>query len=283
MASLKQVKKSVTGHKAVDGAGVHLVRVLGNSTTKDFDPFLMLDSFDSKNPDDYIKGFPFHPHRGIETITYLIHGEMEHQDSLGNKGVIGNGESQWMTAGRGIMHQEMPGASPRMLGGQIWLNLPKDSKMTHPLYFDITKDMIPMVKADFGEVRIISGKYGSSEGVRPKNIQATLLDFLVEPGKSAEIPTIDGENVFVFLIEGDAEINGDKYDEKTAVLFQEEGSGIKVSASKKHPSRFIFFEGRPLHEPVAWAGPIVMNTDEELRATFLELEDGTFIKHNARA
>jgi redox-sensitive bicupin YhaK (pirin superfamily) len=281
MSTLKQVKKSVRGHRTVDGAGVHLVRVLGVSTVKDFDPFLMLDSFDSENPDDYIKGFPFHPHRGIETITYLIHGEMEHMDSLGNKGVIGNGESQWMTAGSGIMHQEMPVASPRMLGVQIWLNLPQDSKMVDPLYFDINKGMIPMVKEPFGEVRVISGKYDNTEGVKPKNIQATLLDFLVEKGQSVEIPTIAGENVFVFLIEGDADINGDKYDEKTAVLFKEDGDAIKISAMKNKPVRFLFFEGKPLHEAVAWGGPIVMNTDEELRQTFLELEEGTFIKHEA--
>jgi redox-sensitive bicupin YhaK (pirin superfamily) len=243
----------------------------------------MLDSFDSENPDDYIKGFPFHPHRGIETITYLIHGEMEHQDSLGNKGVIGNGESQWMTAGSGIMHQEMPVASPRMLGVQIWLNLPRESKMTHPVYFDITKDMIPVVKTDFGEVRVLSGKYGDTCGVKPKNIQATLLDFQVEAGKSATIPTIPGENVFVFLIEGDASINGDTYDEKSAVVFYDEGDAIEVHATKKAPARFIFFEGKPIREPVAWGGPIVMNTDEELRNTFQELEDGTFIKHNAKA
>ncbi|MDR2405638.1 MAG: pirin family protein [Deltaproteobacteria bacterium] len=283
MTTLKQVKKSVTGHRTVDGAGVHLVRVLGVSTVQDFDPFLMLDSFDSTNPDDYIKGFPFHPHRGIETITYLIHGEMEHSDSLGNKGVIGNGESQWMTAGSGIMHQEMPVSSPRMLGVQIWLNLPKESKMTHPIYFDITKDMIPMVKTDFGEVRVISGKYENTEGVKPKNIQATLLDFNLESGKSVTIPTIPNENVFVFLIEGDAVINGDTYDEKSAVLFKNEGDAIEIHATKKKPLRFLFFEGKPLREPVAWGGPIVMNTDEELRQTFLELEEGTFIKHNAKA
>jgi redox-sensitive bicupin YhaK (pirin superfamily) len=283
MTALKKVKKSVRGHKTVDGAGVHLVRVLGVSTVHDFDPFLMLDSFDSENPNDYMKGFPFHPHRGIETITYLIQGEMEHSDSLGNKGVIGNGESQWMTAGSGIMHQEMPISSPRMLGAQIWLNLPKESKMTHPKYFDITKGMIPVVKTDFGEARVISGKYGGAAGVEPTFIKATLIDFLVDKGQSATIPTIPGENVFVFLIEGDAVINGDAYDEKTAVLFQREGDAIEIVATKKKPSRFIFFEGKPLGEPVAWGGPIVMNTDNELRKTFEELEEGTFIKHNAKA
>ncbi|MDR2199601.1 MAG: pirin family protein [Deltaproteobacteria bacterium] len=282
MTALKEVKKSVRGSKTIDGAGVHLVRVLGVSTVKDFDPFLMLDSFDSENPEDYMRGFPFHPHRGIETITYLIHGEMEHMDSLGNKGVIGNGESQWMTAGSGIMHQEMPVSSPRMLGVQIWLNLPRDDKMTHPHYFDINKDMIPVVKTDFGEVRPISGKYENAEGVKPKFIQATLLDVLVEKGKSVTIPTIPGENVFVFLIEGDAVINGDAYDEKTAVLFKDEGDAIEVLATKKKPVRFIFFEGKPLREPVAWGGPIVMNTEEELRDTFLELQSNTFIKHNAK-
>ncbi|MCD8163839.1 MAG: pirin family protein [Synergistaceae bacterium] len=133
----RKIIKTVQGQMATDGAGVRLVRVLGHETVRDFDPFLMLDSFDSRNPDDYTAGFPFHPHRGIETITYLIEGEMEHQDSLGNRGTIHGGESQWMTAGSGIMHQEMPMAGPRMLGLQIWLNLPQEDKMTAPRYFDI--------------------------------------------------------------------------------------------------------------------------------------------------
>jgi redox-sensitive bicupin YhaK (pirin superfamily) len=280
--SLRQVKKSVKGHPTVDGAGVHLVRVLGIRTVYDYDPFLMLDSFDSENPEDWIKGFPVHPHRGIETITYLIQGEMEHRDSLGNKGLIRCGESQWMTAGSGIMHAEMPLTGPRMLGCQIWLNLPQAEKMTHPLYFDITQEKIPVVKTDFGEVRLISGEYGGAKGVEPRHVKATLADFIVRPGLSARIPTIDGENAFVFLIQGEAEIGGKTYSEKSAVLFGMEGEAIEIKAPAGAESRFIFFEGKPLKEPVSWGGPIVMNTDAEIRKAFEELESGTFIKHNAK-
>ncbi|MDR2351677.1 MAG: pirin family protein [Deltaproteobacteria bacterium] len=277
--SLRKVSKTVQGHPTIDGAGVHLTRVLGVRTVKDFDPFLMLDSFDSHNPEDYIAGFPLHPHRGIETITYLISGEMEHQDSLGNKGVIRCGESQWMTAGSGIMHQEMPKKGEWMLGLQIWLNLPQTEKMTHPVYFDIRKDMIPEVTGDFGTARIISGEYLGTKGVKPAHIQATLIDFEVPQGKTVNIPTKTGENAFIFIILGSAEILGTKYPIKTAVLFEEKGDDVEIKALE--PLRFLFFQGKPLREPVAWGGPIVMNTDEELRQTFQELEDGTFIKHNA--
>lgn len=275
----RKVKKSVRGQSTVDGAGVNLIRVLGDRTVEDFDPFLMLDSFDSYDPDDYTAGFPMHPHRGIETITYLLAGEIDHEDSLGNKGVIHADESQWMTAGSGIMHQEMPQAAPRMLGLQIWLNLPQKEKMTDPAYFDIKKDMMRDVPEEFGIVRVIAGEYKGEKGVKPPHWPATLYDVTVDAGHTATIPTNADENVFVFLILGDAEIGGKKYDEKTAVLFGE-GDAIEVTALKA-PCRFIFFAGRKLEEPVAWGGPIVMNTEDELIATFHELRDGTFIKKNA--
>jgi redox-sensitive bicupin YhaK (pirin superfamily) len=275
--ALRQVIRTVKGHPTVDGAGVHLVRALGTRTVEDFDPFLMLDSFDSHEPRDYIKGFPFHPHRGIETITYLLEGQMEHQDSLGNKGLIGSGESQWMTAGSGIMHQEMPLASKWLLGLQIWLNLPRDKKMIQPAYFDINKDMIPVVLTDFGEVRIIVGQYGSKIGVKPPNIQATLLDFLVKPGQTAQIPTKSEETAFIFQILGDSDIEGQVYEEKTTVLFGS-GDSIAVTAVGPKDLRFLYFQGPPVKEPIAWGGPIVMNTDAELKVAFAELESGQFIK-----
>ncbi|MDR2898357.1 MAG: pirin family protein [Spirochaetaceae bacterium] len=276
---MKRIRKTVRGRSVVDGAGVHLVRVLAGHDVKDFDPFLMLDSFDSKNPDDYIKGFPFHPHRGIETITYLIEGEIIHQDSLGNKGTIHAGEAQWMTAGSGILHQEMPQAVPRMLGIQIWLNLSRKDKMTHPAYFDITGDMVPAVTENFGTVRVISGEYAGTKGVNPPYILATLYDVALETGKQAVIPVKKDENAFIFLIEGDAIVNEAPLSEKTAVLFEMEGNSIQVSAPEDAPARFIFFSGKQLKEPIAWGGPIVMNTEEELRQTFVELEEGTFIRH----
>ena len=175
----RKIKKIVKGQHTVDGAGVHLVRVLGYRDTKEFDPFLMLDSFDSKNPNDYNKGFPFHPHRGIETITYLIEGSMEHEDSLGNKGTIHPGESQWMTAGSGIMHQEMPIASDRMLGVQIWLNLPQKDKMVKPEYFEIKQDMMGKINIPEGSVQVISGSYKGINGVAPHYHNATLYDIII--------------------------------------------------------------------------------------------------------
>lgn len=275
----RSVSKMVRGQKAIDGAGVHLVRVLGHDTVEDYDPFLMLDSFDSTNPDDYTKGFPFHPHRGIETITYLIEGEIEHRDSLGNKGVIRGGQSQWMTAGSGIMHQEMPQASPRMLGMQLWLNLPKEEKMAEPRYFDITQEMIGEKQVEGGVVRVVSGAYEGVEGARPHHIAATIYDVTAEAGKSVTLPVKAGDNVFVFLIEGDAVIGGDTVPEKTAVLFGREGDSVTVGGTPSAPARFIYCAGRPLAEPISWGGPIVMNTRAELQQAFDELREDSFIKH----
>ncbi|MDR1691014.1 MAG: pirin family protein [Candidatus Methanoplasma sp.] len=278
--SERKVVRKVRGRPAVDGAGVHLVRVLGPDTMYDFDPFLMLDSFDSRNPDDYIAGFPMHPHRGIETVTYLMSGEIDHEDSLGNKGKIMGGQSQWMTAGSGILHQEMPKPAGRMLGVQLWINLPKKDKMTDPKYFDIKGDMIGEMVTDAADVKVISGEYEGVRGAKPHHIQATYYDVLLKKGSTIKIDTKPSENVFVFLVEGDAVIGGETIPEKTAVLFGK-GDHISVASAKDGPSRFIFLSGEPVNESIAWGGPIVMNTDEELRHAFSELQRGTFIKHNA--
>lgn len=275
----RDIKKMIRGKNATDGAGVRLVRVLGYRDVKDFDPFLMLDSFDSTEPEDYVAGFPMHPHRGIETITYLISGEIDHEDSLGNKDTIHAGESQWMTAGSGIMHQEMPQESVRMLGFQLWLNMPRGEKMAPPAYLPITRDRIGKVAKDGAEIRILSGRLGEREGVTTKHIPATIYDVSLAQGEEVEIPTNPDENVFVFLIEGDALINGELIAVKTAVLFGE-GEYISVSAPSDLESRFIFFAAKPLGEPIAWGGPIVMNTREELDDAFEELREGTFIKHD---
>jgi redox-sensitive bicupin YhaK (pirin superfamily) len=271
------IKKIIRGQRAVDGAGVHLVRVLGSDDMKDFDPFLMLDSFDSVNPSDYTAGFPMHPHRGIETITYLIAGEIEHQDSLGNKGSIHSGETQWMTAGSGILHQEMPQASDRMLGIQLWLNLPQNEKMTEPAYFSITEEMIAKTKQEDAEIKVISGTFGSTAGIVPKHIPATIYDIVLTPGKELVIPVKNHETVFIFLIEGDAILEGKRVPEKSAILYNI-GDEIAVLAPEDSASRVLFFSGKPLHEPIAWGGPIVMNTQEELQLAFEELRKGTFIK-----
>ncbi len=274
----REVKRAVQGQSATDGAGVRLVRVLGHRDVEDFDPFLMLDSFDSSNPADYIAGFPMHPHRGIETITYLLSGKIEHEDSMGNKGVILSGESQWMTAGSGILHQEMPKPSERMLGFQLWLNLPRKEKMDSPAYLSIAADSIPRVTKENAEIAVLSGQFENTTGVTPRHIPANLIDIRLFRAETIELITNPEETVFVFLLEGGAEINGRRFNEKTAVLF-ERGDFISVSALPDAELRFMFFSGKPLHEPVAWGGPIVMNTREELELAFDELRRGTFIKH----
>ena len=274
---LREIQKTVRGQRAVDGAGVRLVRILGNADVYDFDPFLMLDSFDSTNPSDYTAGFPWHPHRGIETITYLISGRIEHMDSLGNKGVIASGESQWMTAGSGILHQEMPQASDRMLGFQLWLNLPRKEKMAEPAYLSITPRDIPVVVSGNATIRVLSGSYDGVSGVLPRHIPASIFDVSLPRGESLTLPTKPEENVFLFLIEGDAIINATLISEKTAVLFGG-GDSVSFSAAPERDLRIIFFSGKALHEPIAWGGPIVMNTREELDFVFDELRRGTFIK-----
>lgn len=277
----RTILKTIRGHRTVDGAGVSLVRVLSNNDVYDFDPFLMLDSFDSTNPDDYTAGFPWHPHRGIETITYLISGKIEHMDSLGNKGVIESGSSQWMTAGSGIMHQEMPVTSPRMLGFQLWLNLPQREKMAEPAYLSITPDMIPIVQSGKASVRVISGNFGDVSGVMPRHIHASIFDVSLPKGERISIETKPEETTFVFLIQGDAIIDAHLLNEKTAVLFGV-GSSVHMEATPDQDARIILFSGKALHEPIAWGGPIVMNTRAELDVAFDELRKGTFIKSNPK-
>ncbi|MCC8147286.1 MAG: pirin family protein [Bacteroidales bacterium] len=275
----RKVIETITGTPSVDGAGVHLVRVLGPNEVYRFDPFLMLDAFDSKNPEDYIKGFPFHPHRGIETVTYLIKGRIDHQDSLGNKGTIRDGESQWMTAGSGILHQEMPQESEHLLGLQLWINLPKIEKMTPPKYFDITADMIPEIQEPNTNIRLISGKYKNYEGVRGQHVDAFLMDIEVQPNQSFSMPTDKESNLFVYIVEGDGRFGGEEekvISQKVAALFNKDDE-FYVKAGEKG-IRFVLFAGRPLKEPIAWGGPIVMNTRAELQDAFQELQRGTFIR-----
>ena len=273
----REVEKTVQGRAAVDGAGVRLTRVLAHNEVEEFDPFLMLDSFDSTDPEDYVKGFPTHPHRGIETVTYLIEGEIEHQDSLGNKGVITSGSSQWMTAGSGILHQEMPQKSRRMLGFQLWLNMRSTEKMAEPKYFDITPDKIPVVRQEGSTVRIVAGEYKDVKGVTPHHLQAALYDVELLPNSTLTLPAKSGKTAFLFLVEGTLRAKDTDIPEKCAALFGQ-GDCITVTAQNLG-ARFAFFCAPPLHEPIAWGGPIVMNTQQELREAFSELQNGTFIKH----
>jgi len=280
MGNVRTVRKTVTGKKAVDGAGVHLVRVIGHNDTKDFDPFLMLDAFDSENPDDYTAGFPWHPHRGIETITYLIQGDIEHGDSLGNKGAIRDGDCQWMTAGSGIIHQEMPKASKRMLGAQLWLNLPAKDKMTHPAYGDILKENIPVIEEGKSKTHVIAGSYKGTKGAfEGAYVKPSYYDVELEPGGEWTVETDHDNTLFIYIVQGEAYLNPDDmklYNDKQAVLFNPgERFWIKAAGSG---TRFLFLCGKPLKEPIAWGGPIVMNTREELDKAFEELDNNTFIK-----
>jgi len=279
----RNIRQIVTGTAQIDGAGVHLVRVIGHADVKDFDPFLMLDAFDSVNPADYIKGFPWHPHRGIETVTYLVRGEIEHGDSLGNKGVIQDGGCQWMTAGGGIIHQEMPLAAPRMLGLQLWLNLPAKDKMTAPKYRDIAEKDIPICMDGTSRIGVIAGSYKETDGaMRGEYVDTRFLDITVQAGQMCVVPTPDDRTAFVYILQGafsfgTAEKDGAIYESHRAVLFSK-GDSVTLTASPDGPARCVFFEGKPLSEPVAWGGPIVMNTRAELDAAFRELDEGTFIK-----
>ena len=279
----------VRGQNAVDGAGVRLRRVLGLRNVKDFDPFLMLDGFDSTDPKDYIKGFPWHPHRGIETVTYLLKGDIEHGDSLGNSGVIRDLQCQWMTAGSGIVHQEMPKASERMLGCQLWVNLPKKDKMTQPAYRDIKQQDVSVVREKNATVRVLSGSYNKNPGaVKGEYVKVQYLDIALEPDSVwiyKETP--NDQTLFLYLIEGTLAADD------ALVKFEEKACAILMAASSANSSdfdevrvksgtegaRFFLIAANPLKEPVAWGGPIVMNTEEELNEAFRELDDKTFIKH----
>lgn len=279
----------VRGQNAIDGAGVHLRRVLGIRTIKDFDPFLMLDGFDSVNPQDYIKGFPWHPHRGIETITYLINGKVEHGDSLGNSGIINDLECQWMTAGSGIIHQEMPKASERMLGCQIWVNLPAKDKMTVPSYGDITHDKITVAEEENAVVRILAGCYKGKSGVfEGKYVKVTYLDVdLAGESTWTYTETPNNETLFIYLLDGTIAVNDNLSDfenKSCAVLFASSDkkavtNDAVVVRSGNQGARFVLLAAKPLRETVAWGGPIVMNTNEELDHAYKELDNGTFIKH----
>ena len=285
----RKATQIVRGQDAVDGAGVRLRRVLGANNIPDFDPFLMLDGFDSADPDDYIKGFPWHPHRGIETITYLVKGRMEHGDSLGNRGTINDLECQWMTAGSGIVHQEMPLASERMLGCQLWVNLPAKDKMTIPSYGDITQDKIVVTTEENAVVRIVSGSYKGKNGLfEGKYVKVKYIDVDLAPDSTwTYTETPNNETLFIYLLDGTLAVNeslSDFENKSCAVLFTSAdkdaaANDAVVVRSGNRGARFVLLAAKPLREHVAWGGPIVMNTRQELELAFDELDQGTFIKH----
>ncbi|HOY67232.1 MAG TPA: pirin family protein [Candidatus Ozemobacteraceae bacterium] len=280
MPDQREIRKVVSGSRQEDGAGVRLVRVIGHADVQEFDPFLMLDAFDSRNPDDYVRGFPWHPHRGIETVTYLISGNIEHGDSLGNKGAIVDGSCQWMTAGSGIIHQEMPQPSERMLGLQLWVNLPRKDKMTEPQYRDIKPDSVPKLREGNAAVAIVSGTYGGVAGpTQGDYVKVLALDVELTPGASWHLATSPDDTVFAYLFEGSGTFgtHTTPIESHRAVLFGE-GRELVVKAGPEG-LRFMLFAGKPLREPIAWGGPIVMNTREELRQAFAEIDNNTFIRH----
>jgi len=304
MAIERKIQKVFRSKPTLEGAGVHLKRAFGYSQVPLFDPFLLLDDFRSNEPQLYIKGFPWHPHRGIETITYMLNGFVEHGDSIGNEGVIGPGDIQWMTAGGGILHQEMPKGDKQglMEGFQLWANLPASHKMMDARYREVVNADVPEVTlANGGKIRVICGKVGDIEGpVRDVVIEPEYLDITI-PAKSEYVhPTRRGHNVFAYVIGGRAlfchednpftyEIEGVNYFDLKRdrfvgnldlVLF---GDGEQVVVTTQaEPVRFLLVSGKPIGEPIAWGGPIVMNTQEQLRTAFEQYRNGTFIKQPRR-
>ncbi|MDD4153998.1 MAG: pirin family protein [Bacilli bacterium] len=272
----RKIIKQVTGYRTTDGAGVNLVRVLSRDTVSDFDPILMLDSFDSKNPRDYIAGFPLHPHRGIETISYIYHGHMIHKDSIGNEDAITDGEVQWMTAGSGIMHEEKLPASPRMLGVQLWLNLASKDKMVAPSYLAIKSSEIKEIPLEHGKLRLLAGSYLNHVGYQSKYQPLDYYDIHLNPKSEVTIQTDNNRSVMLFTLVGSVIVDGQTIDEKTAVKL---GDGDIVSIKTDlEKAQILFVSSVALNEPVAWGGPIVMNTRDELYKAFQDLDDGTFLK-----
>jgi hypothetical protein len=299
--SIRPVKRVSQSQPTLEGAGVLLRRAFGFGDTSEFDPFLMMDDFRGDRPSDYIAGFPWHPHRGIETITYVLAGSVDHGDSLGNKGVLGAGDVQWMTAGSGIMHQEMPkgDAAGRMHGFQLWANLPSRLKMTAPRYQDIPALAIPEVIDDDGvRVRVVCGDFWGQKGpVDGVAAEPRYLDVWVPPGKRKVLPVETYRQAFAYIFEGSAVFDGaskpfgalreevvdgeevvvrDKVGNRSLVVF-DSGDEVAVQAGEEGV-RFLLVSGRPLREPIAWHGPIVMNTQAEIRRAISDLQGGTFIK-----
>lgn len=300
MANLRRIRKVRKSMPTVEGAGVHLKRAFGFQHVPEFDPFLLFDEFHSEKPEEYSMGFPFHPHRGIETITYVLQGEVRHEDSLGNRGIIRPGEVQWMTAGSGIIHQEMPQGDENgaLWGFQLWANLPASQKMMEPRYQEIKSNRVPELLMEKGlKVRIICGEVNGVEGpVREIITDPEYLDVTVPADEKFSHITVPGYTVFAYVIEGSGrfdkekdpcafEVEGGRYFDpaegcvigpETLVLYGD-GDSIEVTAGDKG-IRFLLISGKPIAEPVAWYGPVVMNTKEELKVAFEEYRQGSFTR-----
>ena len=279
----RKISKILKGKPTIEGAGVHLKRVFGYYEVPLLDPFLLLDDFHSDNPEDYIAGFPWHPHRGIETVTYMIHGKVKHEDSMGNSGVIQNGDVQWMTAGSGIIHSEMPVQDNGLLWGfQLWVNLPSPNKMMEPRYQDIQSEQIQEVSLDKGiKIKVVCGKIQDNAGpVQDLVIDPSYFDIILAPHTSFTHHVKNDYTVFAYVLEGNGYFDGDMdrlMSEEHLILYTD-GEILKITSGEK-AVRFLLIAGKPIGEPVAWHGPIVMNTQEELNLAFEEYRNGTFIKN----
>lgn len=283
MTVIRDIREVWRSRPTIEGAGVHLKRAFGNQESPLLDPFLLLDDFRSDDPSKYLPGFPWHPHRGIETITYVLQGDVEHGDSMGNRGDITPGDVQWMTAGSGIVHQEMPkgDAQGRMGGFQLWANLPASHKMMDPRYREVKRSEIPEVSVEGGaKVKIVCGRVNGVQGpVRDIVTDPGYLDVAVPKGARFTHPVKGGHTVFAYVVEGSAFFDTvrDPCARETLVHYGE-GDAVSIAAEKE-AVRFLLVSGKPIGEPVAWYGPIVMNTSEEIRIAFDEYRNGTFIKH----
>jgi len=284
MTVMRTIRKVWRSEPTIEGAGVHLKRAFGNRETPLLDPFLLLDDFRSDDPSKYLPGFPWHPHRGIETITYVLEGDVEHGDSMGNRGDITAGDVQWMTAGSGIVHQEMPrgNARGRMGGFQLWANLPASHKMMDPRYRDVKRSEIPEVPVEGGsKVKIVCGRVNDVQGpVRDIVTEPEYLDVSVPKGGRFTHPVKRGHTVFAYVVEGSACFDAERERPcgPESLVHYGEGDVVSITAEGT-PVRFLLVSGKPIGEPVAWYGPIVMNTTEEIRIAFEEYRNGTFIKH----
>ena len=271
----RKIIKIITGMKTSDGAGVNLTRIIGSPELNMLDPFLLLDEFGSDDPNDYIAGFPPHPHRGFETITYMLNGKWQHQDSAGNEGLLGEGSVQWMTAGRGIVHSEMPIQTDGLARGfQLWLNLPKEKKMIEPAYQDIHAEQIPIVKEVFGTVKVISGDYNGAIGPGKSHSPVLILDIQLKEASEIIIPVDDGWNAFGFIYEGNVK-SGESLSKGQLAVYNTEGN-IHFKTNSTQASIYLV-AGEPLNEPVARGGPFVMNTKSEILKAFEDYQNGNFI------
>ncbi|MBI5585769.1 MAG: pirin family protein [Deltaproteobacteria bacterium] len=282
MDTIRRVWQVTKSRPTLEGAGVKLKRAFGFSEAPNLDPFLLLDHFGSENPEDYLAGFPWHPHRGMETVTYMIRGEVEHGDSLGNRGTIRSGDVQWMTAGSGIIHQEMPRKMAGLMTGfQLWVNLPAAHKMMAPRYRDILAGQIPEISSGDGvRLKIVSGEIRGVRGpVTDLVVETEYLDVALDPVAEWRHPVASGKTACAYLFEGSGFFDPDRDREVPPghLVVLGDGERVHVSAGTRG-ARFILVSGKPLHEPVAWRGPIVMNTEAELEQAFREYREGTFIK-----